>query len=129
MTADDVKNAQEDLELQDKFINYQELGRKLDYYGTDDIDGTECFKLKMTDKNGHETTFYIDPDNYQIIKQVKKLVANGQEMEIPTFYSNFTSLTEGIVVPMINSNDWGATETTKIEINPVVEDSIFKISR
>ncbi len=129
MTPDDVKNAQESLDLQDKFLTYKDLGKKLDYFGTDDIDGTECYKLKMTGKDGFETTFYIDPDNYQVIKQVQKLVANGQEMENASYFSDFTPLPEGIVVPMINSSDWGSTETTKIEINPAVDESVFKIAR
>src|ERR1039457_3025340 len=64
LTTDDIKNAQEELEIQDEFITYKELGKTLEYYGTDDVDGTDCFKLKMTDKNGKETTFYIDPSNY-----------------------------------------------------------------
>ena len=129
MTADDVKNAQDGLDLQDKFITYQELGKKLEYFNSDDIDGIECFKLKMTDKDGLETTFYIDPDNYQIIKEVFKSVSNGQQMEYSTFFSDFTLLAEGITVPMASSNEGGTREITKIEINPSVDESIFKIVR
>jgi hypothetical protein len=129
MTADDVKNGQDGLELLDKFITYQELGKKLEYFDKDDIDGIECFKLKMTDKDGIETTFYLDPDNYQIIKAVFKLVSNGQEMEYSTYFSNFTLLAEGIVVPMMTSSEGGTREVTKIEINPVIDESIFKIVR
>ena len=129
MTADDVKNAQDGLELQDKFLTYKELGKKLEYFDSDDIDGIECFKLKMTDKNGMETTFYIDPENYQIIKQVFKMVSNGQQVEYSTFFSDFTRLPEGIVVPMVTSNGGGNREVTKIEINPVIDESIFKIVR
>ena len=54
LTADDVKNAQDDLYLQDEFITYKELGKKLEFIGKDDMDGTECFKFKMTDKNAQE---------------------------------------------------------------------------
>jgi outer membrane lipoprotein-sorting protein len=129
MTADDVRNSQDGLELLDKFITYQELGKKLEYFDSDDIDGIECFKLKMTDKEGIETTFFIDPENYQIIKEEFKLVSNGQEIEFSTFFSDFTLLKEGIVVPMITSSGGGNREVTKIEINPAIDDSIFKIVR
>jgi hypothetical protein len=129
MTADDVKNAQDGLEIQDRFLTYKELGKKLEYFGTDDIDGIECFKLKMTDKNGPENTFYIDPDNYQVIKEVFKLVSNGQEMEYSVFFSDFTLLPEGIVLPMIISNGGGNTEVVKVEINPEVDGSVFNIVR
>lgn len=130
MTADDVKNAQDGIDIQDKFITYKELGKKLEYFDSDDIDGIECYKLKMTDTNGLETTFYIDPENYQIIKAAYKSVSNGREQEYSMFYSDFTKLPEGIVVPMITSGEYGGgAETTKIEINPSIDDSIFKIAK
>ena len=46
------------------------------------------------------------------------------------FYSNFTKLPEGIVVPMITSGEYGGgREITKIEINPSIDESIFKIAK
>ncbi len=102
MTPDDVKNAQDELSIKDEFLTYRQLGKTLDYYGMDDIDGTECFKLKMTDKEGKETTFYIDPSNYLVIKKTEKIKANGQENESSTFYSDYKTLPEGIVYPMSN---------------------------
>ena len=72
MTTDDVKNSQDDLYIQDEFLTYKDLGKKLEYFDKDDVDGTDCFKMKMTDKDGKETTFYIDPDNYFVIKKLQK---------------------------------------------------------
>ena len=74
MTADDVKKGQDGLNLQDDFITYKELGKKLELIGKDDVDGTECFKLKMIDKDKTETTYYIDPSNYYVIKEDRKSV-------------------------------------------------------
>lgn len=129
MTADDVKNSQDNLEIQDEFLTYKEKGKKLDYYGMDDIDGTECFKLKMTDKDGKETTFYIDPENYLVIKETTKVQANGQESENSSFYSDYKKLEEGIVFPMSVSSGWSEIQTTKLEINPKIDESIFKPSK
>ena len=47
MTADDVKTGQDELDIQDEFITYKQLGKKIENLGKDDVDGTECFKLKM----------------------------------------------------------------------------------
>jgi hypothetical protein len=126
MTTDDVKNAQEGLYLQDEFITYKELGKKLEYIGKDDVDGTECFKLKMTSKNNSETTFFIDPSNYYIIKQINKQMANGQEQENISFYGNYKKLDEGIVYAMSITSGWGETEVTKLEINPTIDPALFK---
>lgn len=129
MTPDDVKNSQDELYIQDEFLTYKELGKTIDYYGMDDIDGTECFKIKMTSKDEKETTFYIDPANYLIIKKTNKMQSNGQEIENSNFYSDYKKLDEGVVFAMSSSNGWNEVQTTKIEINPKVDESIFKPSK
>ena len=127
MTADDVKNGQDDLYLQDEFITYKELGKKLDYLGKDDVDGTECHKFKMTDKNAQETTYFLDASSYLVIKQTTKVKANGKEFEASTLYSDYKKLPEGIVVPMIVGSGWGESVFTKIEVNTVIDEKIFKV--
>jgi hypothetical protein len=127
LTADDVKNAQDDLYLQDEFITYKELGKKLEFIGKDDMDGTECFKFKMTDKNAQETTYFLDASSYLTIKQTTKVKADGKEMEVSTMYSNYKKLPEGIVYPMTIGGGWGDSEFTKVEINPVIDEKEFKV--
>ena len=126
LTADDVKNAQDGLDITDEFITYKELGKKLEYLGKDDVDGTECYKFKMTSKEGKESTFYLDPETYYLVKGTKKFKADGKEMEESTLFSNFKKLPEGIVLPMTIGSSFGQGEVTKIEINPKIDESIFK---
>jgi hypothetical protein len=129
MTADDVKNSQDDLYLQDEFITYKELNKKIESFGKDEIEGTECYKVKMTDKNGSETTYYLDASNYYVIKQTKKETADGKEMEVSTTYSDYKKLPEGIVFPMSITSNWGEAQITKLEINPALDESIFKVTQ
>lgn len=126
MTADDVKSSQDELNIKDEFITYKEMDKKLESFGKDDIDGTECFKIKLTDKNGKETTYYLDASNYYIIKQTQKKTVDGKEVENSTFFSDYKKLEEGIIFPMSISSNWGSSQITKIEINPVIDESIFK---
>jgi hypothetical protein len=127
MTADDVKNSQDDLYLQDEFLTYKELGAKLEYLGKDDMDGTECFKFKITDKSGEETTYFLDASSYLTIKQTSKIKADGKEMENSTLFSNYKKLPEGILYPMTIASDWGDAEYSKVEINPVIDEKEFKL--
>ncbi len=129
LTADDVKTGQDELDINDEFITYKSLGKKLEYIGKDDVDGTECFKLKMTDKDAQETTFYIDPSNYYVIKETRKIKANGKEVESSTMYANYKKLDSGIVYPMSINGDNGDIEVTKVEINPTIDESIFKVAK
>jgi hypothetical protein len=129
MTEDELKNAQDDLNIRDEFITYKELGKKIEYLGKDDIEGMECHKIKMTDKLGNETTFYMDTESMYVIRQVEKVKANGKEFENTTSFSNFEKLNEGIVYPMAISGGWGVSDITKLEMNPKLDESLFKVSQ
>jgi outer membrane lipoprotein-sorting protein len=126
MTPDDVKSSQDELSILDEFITYKDLGKKLEYLGKDDLEGTECFKLKLTDKEGEEITYWLDPTNYYTLKQSQKVKANGKEMESVTTFSNYKNIEEGIVYAFSLGGDWGDTEINKITINPKIDESIFK---
>lgn len=127
MTADDVKNGQDDLNLQEDFLSYKDQGKKLEYLGKDDMDGTECFKLKMTDKDGKETSYFLDASSYLTLKQSTKFTADGKEMEVATLFSNYKKLPEGIVYPMSVSGGWGDTEFTKVEVNVPIDEKEFQL--
>ena len=126
MTADDVKKGQDGLYLQDDFITYKELGKKLELFGKDDVDGTECFKLKMIDKDKTETTYYIDPSNYYVIKETSKMTMDGKEMENSTTFSNYKKMPEGIVYPYSIGGGWGQIEVTNVTVNPKIDEALFK---
>jgi hypothetical protein len=126
MTADDLKQSQDELDIMDELMTYKEKGAKVEYVGKDDVDGTECFKLKYTDKDGQVTTMYVDPATYYTIRQVQKTKANGQEGEVAITMGNFQKLPEGIVVPMSMSGAFGEVKISKVEVNTVKDVSIFK---
>ena len=126
MTADDVKKAQDGLNLQSDFLTYKELGKKLEFLGKDDVDGTECLKIKMTDKDNIESTYYIDPSNYYVIKETTKMTVNGKEMENSTSYGNYKKTDIGIVYPYSVIGGWGDSEVIALTMNPKFEDALFK---
>lgn len=126
MTADDVKSSQDELSVKDDFITYKEQDKKIEYIGKEDYDGTECLKLKMTDKDGVETTYLLDPENYYVLKQSTKIKSNGQEVEAVTTFSDYKKLPEGIVCAMVIGGDFGNMEVLKYEINPTIDEAIFK---
>jgi len=126
MTADDVKQGQDQLDIMDELMTYKDKGAKLEYVGKDDVDGTECFKLKHTNKDAIVTTLYVDPTSYQVIRKVQKVKANGTEQEQTTTLGNFQKLPEGIVVPMSINAQGGEVKMTKVEVNTIKDESIFK---
>ncbi len=131
MTSDDVKEGQDGLDVQGSLVDYKAKGHTIESLGKEDVDGTECFKIKLTQKGGKVETFFIDPKSYYVIKVVSVKKANGQEAELATTMSNYQKLPEGIFVPMNVSIPFAPGfnvdfTLTKVEINKPVDEAIFK---
>jgi hypothetical protein len=117
------------LDIQGAFINYEEKGHTVELIGKDDVDGTECFKIRMVTKSGLEETLFIDPSNYYVIKSVEKTKASGQEQEQTQTYSNFKKMDNGYVFPFSRTGFGpGELKITKIEVNIPIDESIFSPS-
>lgn len=128
MTADELKVSSDDLDVQGKLVDYKSKGHTIEYLGKDDVEGTECFKLKITTKAGNVETVFIDPKTYYIVRTVQKRIANGQESDVPTNLSNYQKLPEGIVVPFSIALPFGELVISKAEVNKPVDESLFKPS-
>jgi len=126
MTAEDVKQAQSDLDMQGPLVDYQAKGNKVAYLGKDEVEGTDCYKLKVAYPNGKEETYYIDASNYYHIRSVEKIQANGKEEEVTSNYGNYQKLPEGIVWPMSVDNGSGPIALKSVEVNKPVDESMFK---
>lgn len=126
LTAEAVAESQADLDAQGNLIDYAAKGHTVEYLGKDDVEGTECFKLKVNLKSGKPETLYFDTKSYLIIRSVSVQKANGQEMEVTTNFSNYEKLPEGILIPKSIGLPFGEMNITKVTINGAVDESIFK---
>lgn len=126
MTVEDVAEAQSELDVQGSLIDYAAKGHTVEYLGKDDVEGTDCFKLKINLKSGKSETYFFDAKSYLLIRSIAKQKANGQEVEITTNFSNYEKLPEGILVAKSVTLPFGEMNITKITINGTVDESIFK---
>ena len=126
MTVEDVAEAQANLDVQGSLIDYAAKGHTVEYLGKDDVEGTDCFKLKINLKSGKSETYFFDAKSYLLIRSIAKQKANGQEVEITTNFSNYEKLPEGILVAKSVTLPFGEMNITKIIINGTVDESIFK---
>jgi len=126
MTAEAVAEAASELDAQGSLVDYASKGHTVEYLGKDDVEGTECYKIKVNLKSGKPETHYIDTKSYLIIRTATTQKANGQEMEVVTNFSNYEKLPEGIVIPKSLGLPFGEMNITKVTINGPVDESIFK---
>ena len=128
MTADELKAAQDGLDIQGELIDYAAKGHKVELMGKEDIDGTEAYKIKMTRKSGSEVITYFDPTTYYVIRTVNKMKVNGQEIEQKINVSNYQKLPEGIVVPFTMEIPGAPAPINikKVEVNPMLDPALFR---
>lgn len=123
------------LDFPSPFLSYKEKGYSIESLGKDTKEGTECFKIKLTQNpimiDGKEevnsTIYYFDTENFVPIAQDN--VAMQGPMKGQTITSSMSDYeeVEGLYFPF-SINGAGQPITIKsIEINPTVEDSLFKM--
>jgi hypothetical protein len=126
MTAEDVAENQSELDVQGVLIDYAAKGHTVEYIGKDDVEGTDCFKMKVNLKGGKSDTYFFDAKSYLLIRTISKQKSNGQEMEVTTNFSNYEKQPEGIMVAKSIGLPFGELNITKVTINPAVDENIFK---
>ena len=126
MTAEDISQSQSDLDAQGVLIDYAAKGHTVEYLGKDDVEGTECYKLKVNVKGESPQTMFIDTKSNLIIRMVTTKKANGQEQEVTTNFSNYEKTPEGVMVPKSITLPFGELVISKVTINGPVDEAIFK---
>lgn len=126
MTPEELKMMSSQLDLTGDFYDYKAKGTEIELVGTDDMEGTEVFKLKVTKKDGTESYHFLDKSTYYDLKQTQKVKVQDKEMETATLFSNYKKTNTGLVMPFSMSGDMsGEIQWTSIEINAKVDESIF----
>ncbi|GEO11395.1 outer membrane lipoprotein-sorting protein [Segetibacter aerophilus] len=117
----------------DPFLNYAARGGKVELLGKEKVGSADAYKIKFTNKDKAETTYFIDPTTYFITQTVKKGNAMGQEIVVTATYSDFKKTDFGVVMPYTTNVDMGQfamkMNTKKVEVNKAVDPSIFDMPK
>ena len=128
--ADDAKELAEQADFEGGWINAAAKGNKLAYLGTEDVDGTEAHKLKLTLANGDVEYVYFDPDAFLVIRTLKQRSVRGVEVREETDYSDYEKVNGTYVSFATSSGGVGDTQKSKFtvdkaEANASVDDAVF----
>ncbi len=131
------RNAKDEFPI--PFLNYKKKGYKVEFMGKEEIEGTETYKIKLTEhpimKDGKEVPeisyYYFDTENYvPIVKETPITEGPYQGKKVQEVYSDYQEV-NGIYFPFTTTNKFnGMTGQTvkidSIELNPKLDDSAFK---
>jgi hypothetical protein len=130
MSADDIKSLLEDAEMDGPLVDWKEKGSTIEYLGTEDVDGTQAYKIKVTRKNGDVNFVYLDPDHLLEIRILTQRIQQGALVETETDLGDYEKV-NGVFVPTsIEAGAKGDSDKQKIAIdkaegNVPVDDATF----
>jgi len=129
-SADDAKELAEQADFEGAWVNAAAKGNKLEYVGSEDVDGTEAHKLTVKLANGDVQYVWFDPDAFLVIRTLKQRTVRGVERREESDYSDYEKVNGTYVAFATSSGGVGDTQKStftveKAEANVALEDSWF----
>ena len=133
MSADDIKSLAETVtDFDGSLVDWQKKGNKLEYLGTEDVDGTQAHKIKLTRQSGDIEYVYLDPDHYLEIRLLSQRTEHGVTVETETDLGDYEKI-QGVFVPFsVESGRKGSTDRQKLivssaKVNAKTDDAVFNL--
>ena len=127
---EELKQIQEDADFDGPLVNYKAKGNTVELVGTEPVEGTDAYKLKVTLKGGDVQYFFMDTDYFVPIKVEKTRMIRGAPRESETAIGDYKEVA-GVYVP--HSYEVGQKGSAnraklvydKVEANVTLDDSLF----
>ena len=139
-TTENLKRNSKD-EFPNPLLNYKEKGFKIELIGKEEVEGTEAFKIKITEhpvlmqgkEVSKEAYFYFDSENFvPIIAEEEVKQGQFKGAKIQQVFSDYQEV-DGIYFPfstMTKFNGMTGTEIKlkSIKINPEIDEKMFEFN-
>jgi outer membrane lipoprotein-sorting protein len=136
LPADQAKSIIDGAEFEDPFINYAAKGYVVSLEGTEDIQGIQCYKVKLVKNKGiadkESTQYYYFDKESGLPLMIKTTVSVGsQEQEVETYLSDYRDAGDGMIMPYSFEVKMGGQVVQsmvfdKITLNEDIPDDEFK---
>lgn len=133
MSADELKDAEEQADIDGALVDYKEKGHTVELAGKENIEGADCFKLKVTKKNGDVQYYFIDSDTYLELRTEGIRKVRGTEMEFETSLGDYKDVGGGVMLAhAISGGPKGSPQRQniiieKVEVNPPIDPARFQM--
>ena len=132
LSEDDTKDMVVDADIDGPLVDYQQKGHKAELMGHDSVEGTDCYKVKLTLKNGDIRVYYLDADSYLELKLETQTTVRGAIQEAERLYGDYDKV-NGIYFPFAlayggkDDPDPERITVDKVELNVPLDDSLFSM--
>lgn len=132
LSEDDRKSLVEDADIDGQLVNYKNKDHRAEFLGHDSVEGTDCYKIRLTLSNGDARVYYIDADSFLELKVETERNIRGTVRYEETLYGDYEKV-NGVYFPMaIEMGGKGDSQHAKltiekVETNVPLSDSVFAI--
>jgi hypothetical protein len=133
MSQDDTKTLVIDADIDGPLVDYQQKGHKAELVGHDSVEGTDCYKVKLTLKNGDVRYYFLDSDSFLELKIESQSNIRGTVQYTETYFGDYEKV-NGIYYPFaVETGDKGSESRTKfavdkVELDVPIDDGRFSMS-
>lgn len=129
----DAKEAIEWGDIDGPLVDHKSKGNTVELVGKEELEATPVYKLKVTLKDGDVKYIYLDAQNYLELKETEKRKEEGTTIDVATVFSDYKAVA-GVMIAhssetRVNGELDDQTAIDKIELNVLIDDSIFKMPK
>jgi outer membrane lipoprotein-sorting protein len=123
---------EEQADMDGPLIDYKSKGHTVELLGKEKVEGTDCYKLKVTLKNGDVRTIFIDTESNLEVKIEGRTMIRGTEQASDTLLGDWKDVGGILMAHSIDNGRPGAPmrqkmTIDKVELNVPLEDARFSM--
>lgn len=132
MTEEGLKVMLPQMDCVNPMVDYMTKGHRVEMAGKDTVDNIECYKLKLTTKEGKDILYWIDSKTYLLYQSSQKgggMGGRGADAEMIVVYKDYKPV-EGVMfafsTQLKGAMAGSAMIFEKIEVNKPVDGKMYK---
>ena len=132
LSADDMKGLVEEADIDGQLVDYKNKDHRAELMGHESVEGTDCYKIKLTLANGDVHYYYIDTDSFMELKMETERTVRGTVQYSEAYYGDYEEV-NGVYFPFaLEQGQKGSSFRTKmtvdkVEVNVPISESTFTI--
>lgn len=128
-SPEESKEILKEADWEGEFIDTETKGYQLQLAGSEDLDGSTVYKVKITSRDGDVEYVYIDAITWLAVRKDQSSNMGGTPVEVQIYFSDYREF-KGVQVPMITEVKYqGQTAMTmtiaNIDTTTNLPDSLF----
>ncbi len=129
MSQDDMKSLIVDADMEGPLVNYKDKGHQAELVGHDSVEGTDCYKIKLSMKNGDVRYYYLDADSFLELKLEIQTTIRGALQESELYYGDYEQV-NGIYYPFaLEQAQKGSSSRSQISVEDATSRQIIRCPR